>query len=171
MSDTKELKRLCDKNTWQPKKNVKLRAPAELEAMKLAVDLGDQMAKDERERADRLEAMIDRMSGTLVDKDATIYQLRAENERLTAQNESLQHWKKNTPPLRLYEQTLAENADMREALDRLLDASDDFLALPPDDMRDFMPFGQPTTAIDCRQLIAAHHIAAAVLAKYPQVKP
>ncbi len=38
----------------------------------------------EEERADRLEAMIDRMSGMLVDKDAELFALRSERADMLA---------------------------------------------------------------------------------------
>jgi hypothetical protein len=61
----------------------------------------------------------------------------------------------------------SDNAALRVQVERLLDATEEFLALPPDDMKDFMPFGQPTTASDCRLLTAAHRMASAFLAQYP----
>ena len=67
-------------------------------------------------------------------------------------------------------QLRAELKEAKENINRLLDAGDEFLASPPDDMKDFMPFGQPTTAIDCRQLIAAHHIASAFLEAHKKTK-
>jgi hypothetical protein len=49
-------------------------------------------------------------------------------------------------------------------LRELFDAADAFLATPPDDMKDFIPFGQPTVAKDCRALNAAYAETLALLA-------
>jgi hypothetical protein len=49
-------------------------------------------------------------------------------------------------------------------LRELFDAADAFLAAPPDDMKDFIPFGQPTIAKDCRALNAAYAKTLALLA-------
>ena len=75
---------------------------------------------------------------------------RTENERFL---------KANIEVARLNTNLQVELQDAREHLERLLEATEDFLALPPDDMKDFMPYGQPTTASDCRLLTAAHRMA------------
>ena len=49
-------------------------------------------------------------------------------------------------------------------LRELFDAADAFLATPPDDMKDFIPFGQPTIAKDCRVLNASYAKTLALLA-------
>ena len=51
-----------------------------------------------------------------------------------------------------------------EACKELCDAADAFLATPPDDMKDFIPFGQPTIAKDCRVLNASYAKTLALLA-------
>ena len=52
-----------------------------------------------------------------------------------------------------------------EACKELCDAADAFLATPPDDMKDFIPFGQPTIAKDCRALNAAYAKAYTLVGK------
>ena len=44
-----------------------------------------------------------------------------------------------------------------ERLQAVMDAADAFLADPPEDMHDRMPFNQQTTAGDCRVLSKAYH--------------
>jgi hypothetical protein len=60
-------------------------------------------------------------------------------------------------------QRVVELAQLRAALDearkiieQLFNASDKFIATPPADMEDYIPFGQPTNASDCRCLNAAY---------------
>jgi hypothetical protein len=58
---------------------------------------------------------------------------------------------------------------IEDALRNLCNASEEFLAQPPDDMPDSRPFSQPTTAGDCRELNVAYGIACDLV--WPQSAP
>lgn len=87
----------------------------------------------------------------------TNQELRAENKKLCALlAEKYEIYLQNCAEI---DRLSKERQEAREHLERLLEATEDFLALPPDDMKDFMPCSQPTTASDCRLLTAAHRMA------------